>query len=102
MSLPPTDPFDLAKRPKPSLSGYYWEDIVFVPARPGPPPRIERVRARLNTHRGQLTLVLAIVGALTAFMRMEPKPADQQFASTATDPETTGSMALALRPTLPE
>jgi hypothetical protein len=89
---------------KPPLDGFYWEDIVFVPARRSGPPRIERVLANLGTVRAQLTLVLAMVGALTFVFTLGPRQPDRQLASVTepNEPETTGTIQPALRPTLPD
>ena len=91
------------QKPQPPLDEFHWEDVVFVPARPSR-PKIERVRASLDTVRVQLTMTLAIVAALSLMTMLETQRAGPQLAyrAGANGPETTGSITRALRPTLPE
>jgi hypothetical protein len=103
VSLPPTDPFDLVRRPKPPLDGYFWEDIVFVPVQPARSTAQKPNRARLAIVSVQMAITVLMIAAVRISVSSTPEPTDNPMvASAAHDPESTGSISPTLRPTLPD
>jgi hypothetical protein len=101
VSLPPTNPFELVKRPKPPLDGYYWEDIVFVPARQTPSIH-QRVWDRLDSLAPQVLLAIIAFAMFAALSAHIPRSWDKvlAFHRAGEDPVATGSISPTLRPTL--
>ena len=89
-------------RRKPPLDGFYWEDIVFVPARAASQPSHERTKRRLAS----VGFLLATTGLMVGGIRhsiMQPDAAEHvMLAHVASEPETTGSLKPELRPSLPD
>lgn len=97
---PPADPFDLIRVPKPALDGFFWEDIVFVPTQPRAPCLQKKRNARLGRLGFHLTIAALMVGALRLSITSAPEPAASlTLAQALGEPETTGSIQPALRPT---
>jgi hypothetical protein len=102
VSIPQTEPFDLVRKPKPPLDGFYWEDIVFIPAQPARPTPPKRTGPRLSSTGLRLALTALMIGAIRIAITSAPEPNEQRLtlAHVVDGPETTGSIRPRLRPTL--